>query len=562
MQYRNIEEYIEQIKVSTSKNTAIKKEIWDKEVEIIIPSGCKVKQISKEQLFIIKLIFYLDYISITNLKTILSPIMNESKVELVVGELTEAKLLKHMKKGYYGTFYYLSKYCLKLLTGEKAEGEYPLNHISNCTLEVQDYRHLYLSEMVVEKVLSRLLEVFEDYSPKKQQGYITSQFIKNISFEMMLLKPDREEYLRSLGYSDKEINRVNNLKTYSSNEREKYYKAVAANMGEVLGSGDFYSAYEKLFYEKKRPVFERYNLFYGLIAWDLDYDYFSLIVQTVRGLNRNGQITHNIIKHQTLELRNTINAATEFIVKNSRREPIESNTLVIDRKISEFQAQIQLCNAICINLKKAQNGYTKKGILTESDVPVQNEIIKYLSAYTDKKNEIQRLYNQYKIRAAFNDSKAQINAEDRPIIYLKGLELRNVFIKNVSVKKSESKGLEIYIEVVNIDRNRELKNFKSSNLRRDYFGVCEMLKNIGNDLDIPVKVNYTYCYVEGSNIIGYEDKFKKIFDNNGTSNSNMIGADKFKVYELKKYIPYYEYMEKLNSMIIYKKPVMNVDENT
>lgn len=551
---KNIEQYIEQIKENTTKNLNIKKEVWDKEIEILIPSGCKVKQISKEQLFIIKLIFYLDYISIANLKTILSPFMNERRAELEIGELTKAKLLNCKKKGYYGSFYYLSKYCLKLITGEKAEGEYPLNTISNCTLETQDYRHLYLSEMVIGSVLDRLKQIYKDMPANTKEAYFTALFIKNISFDLMLTLPNRESHLKDLGYSDKEIERVCSLKTYSLSEREKYLKAIQKNKGEILGYIEYYNSY-KNYFNKGMSIFEKYNLLYSLIDIDKEFDYFSCVVKTVRGLidsNSGKRVSHNLIKHQTAELRQGISALSQFVANKNGLTTKIPDTLIADNKISEYQDEIQLYNAICINLKKTQNGYTKKGVLNEDEVPFYQETMKYLTAYTNKKNQVQEEYNKYKRIASFNDSKAQINAEDRPIIYLKGLELRNIFVRDIAMRKNKQGKAILFISVVNIDRNKEIKNFKSNNLRRDYFGVCEMFKNIESELGITVYIEYTYCYPEGSNIIGYEEKFEKIFKNE-SSNSNMIGADKFIVKRLEKYVPYSEYMESINKAIIYKK---------
>lgn len=548
---KNIESYIEDIKTNTTKNMKIKKEVWNKKVEILIPSGCKVKQISKEQLFIIKLIYYLDYISGKNLKTILSPIMNERKAELEIGELSKMKLIKFKKKGYYGTFYYLSKYCLKLLTDEKSEGEYPLNTISNCTLETQDYRHLYLSEMVVGSALNRLRQVYKELPNNTKEAYFTALFIKNISFDLMLKLPDRESYLKGIGYSEMDIKKVVGLKTYGLSEREKYIKAIQKSKSNILGYNEYYKAYKNHF-GAENTIFEKYNALYSLIELDKDFDYFSLVERTVRGLFDNEAITgvrHNLIKHQTKELRQGLSIMSQIVANKNGLKSKVPDSIVADGKISDYQDSIQLYNAICINLKKTQNGYTKSGIIGEDEVPFYQETIKYLSLYTDKKNETQEEYNKYKRIVSFNDSKAALNPEDRPIIYLKGLELRNIFIKDIALRKNKQDKVVLFVSVVNIDRNKEIKNFKSNNLRRDYFGVCEMLKNIENDLGISVYIEYTYCYPQGSNIVGYEQKFERIFRNE-YANTNIKGADKFIVKRLEEYVPYDEYMKKINKIII------------
>ena len=132
------------------------------------------------------------------------------------------------------------------------------------------------------------------------------------------------------------------------------------------------------------------------------------------------------------------------------------------------------------------------------------------------------------------------------------MELRNIFIKDIALRKNKQDKVVLFVSVVNIDRNKEIKNFKSNNLRRDYFGVCEMLKNIEDDLGISVYIEYTYCYPQGSNIVGYEQKFERIFRSE-YSNTNMIGADKFIVKKLEEYVPYDEYMEKINKTIICDK---------
>lgn len=547
---KDTESYIQQIKENYSKNMQIKKEVWNKDIEIMIPHNTKVKRINEVQVFIIKLIYYLDYISITNLKTILSPIMNDRKADATIRELTEANLLKSQKKGYYGTFYYLSKYCLKLITGENSGGEYPLRNISNCTLESQDYRHLYLAETVIRKVLNRLEEVYKNMSKEAKTGYATSLFIENVSFDLMLRHKDRQQFLRQIGYDEKDIKRIEKLKSYSKSEREKYRDVVLSGDKKILGYDKYFDAYKSLL-DEKEDIFSRYNIYYNLITYDKDFDYFNCIKNTIRSNilkeEKNG-VSHNLIKYHTDNLRKGILSISQIAMIKNGDKPKVSETLQTDKRIQDYQDKIWLYNAICINLKRNLSRYIKKEAINEVELSVYQDILRCLNKYTELKIKTQKEYNEYKKVAEFIDTKAAINEEDRPIIYLKALELRNVFISNLELKKDKSNRYYVKVFVINIDRNKILKNFKTANLRRDYFGFCEMLKNIENELGIKIYIEYTYCYPEGSSIINYEAKFDKIFKS-CLSNSNMVGADKFIIKELKPYVPYPEFMERLNRIL-------------
>ena len=530
-----------------SKNAQIKKEVWEKDISIFIPDGRKIKSIDEVQIFILKLIFYLDYISITNLKTILNPVVNERKADALIKELVDSDLLKLKKKGYYGTFYYLSKYCLRLLTGEKAEGEYPLKNISNPTLESQDYRHRYLAQLIIKTVLIRLEKVFSNMSPDAKEGFLTHLFVENISFDLMRKLPDTESHLSGLGYEINDIKRVIELKSYGKSEREKYRERVLAHKADILGYDRYFSQY-KMMIAKEQHIFARYNILYDLISLDKDFDYFDCIKKTIKetGSNVSG---HNLIKYQTGEVRQKIAGLLQYAMRENGLEPSIAETLKIDKGIQDYQDRIYLYNAICINLKKNQNNHIKNGEICEDEIPFYNQAIKSLKKYMRLKEKTQEEYNGYKKAALFTDSQADINEEDRPVIYLRGLEFRNVFIGNVELKTDKKKQVYLKISIVKIDRNKEQKNFKASNLRRDYYGVCEMLKAIENETGIKIDIEYTYCYPEGSNITNYKIKLDRIFKNT-SSNSNMVGADKFMIEELKSYVPYDEYMKKINGRFI------------
>ncbi len=554
MKNKDIKGFIESMIDKNSKNLEIRKSIWNKELDTdIYPRETyKPKKISKEQEFIIKLIFYLNYISINNLKAILSPLMNSSQVEYILDELKDSGFLECKKRGYYGSFYYLTHYGLEKVTGLKSEGKYPLTNISNCTLESQDYRHIYLVELVIQRVLARLNSVYNSLTSENREGYITTLFIKNISFDLMMKRPDRTAYLKSIGYTSEEIVYLNSLKSYYlEKERVRYTEKVLAAKAEVLGKDKYFKAYKRMFNETK-DTFGRYNLLHDLIRNDLRFNYFDCIKKTIYDeINKGGKICgkrHNLIFYQTEDIRQGIYTFAQLVAKaNGIKEPQKPSFIMYDRLITEYLEVIRSRNAICNNLRKN----LKKGAITAEEVPYYNELMEHITEQKKLREEAQENYHKNKIYVTFTDSKAKMNAEDRPIITLYELSRRNVFIGDVA-QKVDSKGKYFLdITVVKIDRNKDLKNFKSSGLRRDYFGVCEKLKSIGDEMGITVNVNYIYCYPKGSTIVGYEERFKKIFDNGGTSNSNMIGADRFIVKELKPYIPIDKYMEQINKMIIF-----------
>lgn len=552
MKKKDFNGYIESMVNNNSKNLEIRKSIYNKEIEIMIPHNHKVKRISREQEFIIKLIFYLEYISINNLKTILSPVMNSLKVDYIVSELTDAKLLKCRKKGFYGSFYYLSKYCIELITEEKSEGKYAITDISNTTLESQDYRHLYLAEMVIQRVLSRLNTVYNNLTKEERKGYITGLFIKNVSFDLMMKRADRSAYLKSIGYLDNEIKMVDSLKSYySEKERNRYKDKVINSKAEILGYSDYFESYKKMFIETQ-DTFSKYILLYDLIRIDTEFDYFDCIKKAVFFEVKDGTTKnivygkkHNLIRYQTSDVRQVINVYAQLVATENGKKGKIPEVIRIDKEITELVDEIQFRNAICINLRK--NLDTRE--ISEAEAPYYRELMNYINEQEEKKKDAQENYNKKKLQATFIDSKAKIHEEDRPLITIKALELRNVFIGNVEKKVSKNGVSYLDITVVNIDRTKDLKNFKSSGLRRDYFGVCEKLKSIGDELGITVVINYIYCYPKGSNIVGYEKRFNKIFEN-GTSNTSMKGADKFVIKELKSFVPLNEYMERVNKLII------------
>lgn len=559
MKKKDINGFVESMIDRNSQNLEIRKSIWNKEIDIMIPHNHRVKRISKEQEFIIKLIFYLEYISSNNLKAILSPIMNANQVDYIVGELIETKLLICIKRGYYGSFYCLSKFCLEQITGVKNEGEYVLKNISDCTLESQDYKHIYLAEMVIKKVLDRLNKNFNNMSVEAKEGYINSLFIKNISFDLMMERPDRTAYLKSIGYNDKTIKMVNDLKGYySERERNRYKDKVLSAGAETLGYDKYYKSYKKMFYETK-DTFEKYNLLHDLIETDYTFDYFECIKQVIYpeiivpivkdGVTQNmdkGR-KHNLLRYQTSDVRQGIYTLAQLVARDNGIKGKLPDVIKNDKEISDYLDRISSLNAICMNLRRN----LKKGEITEAEAPYYSELMKYIKQYENLKAETQKTYNERKKVVTFYDSKSAINEEDRPIITLRALELRNVFIGNIEKKIAKNGVSYLDITVVNIDSTKDLKNFKSSGLRRDYFGICEKLKSIKDDIDITVNINYIYCYPEGSNIVGYENRLKRIFDNSSTSNANMQGADKFIIKELKPYTPKNVYMEKINKMIIF-----------
>lgn len=537
----NIEEYISTMEKNGKRNAEIKKEIWDKEVHIIIPNGNRVKEISREQLFVMKLIFYLDYISITNLKIILSPLMNESKAENMINELVECDLLKFAKKGFYGTFYYLSKYGLGKLTGEKSEGEYPITNISNATLEAQDYKHLYLAEIIIYEIVSNVVLPYVKENSAYEEKNIRNLYLKNIAFDLMRMLPDtdRRAHLGALGYSEKEISRVEALKTYSPKEREKYAIAVYKKNDDkyILGYESYFERYKNLLMSKRAPFYVE-HVYYDFILSDKKTDYLSIIEQTVRGvISEENGVRHNMIKYQTEELRKGITYYANKVRKKNGLSSKESYTVQMDRRIDLYLERINILNAICVNLKRTQEGYIKSGVLHEDELPYYEQTIEYLKKYTDKKYSVKKEYLEEKKMVLFKDTKSKINEESRAMKYLTGFENKNVFVRKVEPKVNKDGKCVLHIVIVNIDRNKSLKNFNASRLRRDYFGILEFFQSIRDELEIPIFIEYIYCYPEGSNITGYEDRLKKIFNDGNNAQANKQLADKFVVKEIKKYIP-------------------------
>ena len=548
---KNVKTLINNIEENFSNNMQLKKEIWDKDIVILIPSGKDIKQISKEQLFILKLIFHMDYINSRYLGIILSPICSQNKIDEMINELVEFDLLKWKKKGYYGVYYYLSSRCMKKMTDNKLSTEYTINSISNTTLEVQDSRQLFLSYMVIEAVQHRLINLFNNMDSDSKEGYILSLFIKNISFNLMLKMEDRDLYLKELGYCEKEINRINSVKSYNMVEREKFKNKMLLAEGQALGYNDYYTRYKNYIREQKDLSFKYYFL-YDLIALDSTFDYFKCINDTVRGEIKSKNVKavkHNIVKNQTAELRQGLAYLSQLVMKENGLNPEVSNTLIIDKTIAEYQEKMLVLNVICTNLTRNLKGFNKDKDIDLDTLEFYNEISKCLGNYKDALKALQDKYNDYKKVAEFNDSKAEINPEDRPIICIKAFELRNVFIKNIEQINSKDGKTILKVSIANIDKTKNIKNFNNSMLRRDYFGICEFIKNIEADSDIKVYIDYTYYYLEGSNISNYEERLKRIFSNT-SSNANMIGADKLVVKELKNFPTYIECMEKLNRIFI------------
>ena len=230
--------------------------------------------------------------------------------------------------------------------------------------------------------------------------------------------------------------------------------------------------------------------------------------------------------------------------------------LVDDKVLAELQEKIQIYNAIVINIRKLLKPYTstdetKRKTLNEDEVPYYERLLSLLDKYSGYMEQTQKEFDKKKRFASFSDSQAALNSEDKPTMSIKNFEVRNVYISDMKIKTSK-KNMKNYLEiqVVSIDRNTVLKNFKSDILRRNYYGYCQLLHSIGEELGITVVVKYTYCYPEGSNITNYEMKFDKIFKANDLSGA-IKGADFFYIKELKKYKPYSEAMSELNKRIIY-----------
>lgn len=546
----DIKQYVNDMENNSKLNYKIKKEMWDKELRILIPVKKDVKELDRIQVFILKLIYHMDYFNRDLLITMLSPALAKSKIENKINELLEADLLREENRTQLGKYLYLTKRCIKKMTDAKGEGEYSIKKISNCTLEVQYYRQLFLTEMVIENVVNYLTEVFNKLDENVQNNYLLVLFVKNISFDLMIKLNNRDEYLRELGYTENELIRVNNIKSYSIQDREKYKKAVLSKNNKILGFNEYFEPY-KNYMRSQKEIFQKYNFLFELISLKKNYDFFeNCVYKTVRGkVNNKDFVVHNVVKNQTKELREGIEYLAQDSMKRNELEPIKSNTLITDNKINDYQVRLNIYKAISSNLNKIKEKYRNKEILSEEEISIYEELVEAYKRNDELIKSLQNEYNNYKKIATFNDSIATINTEEKPVIHLKALELRNVFIKNVEQKKDKSGKILLKISVVNVDNHTQIKGFRQSTIRRDYFGVCELIKNIENELGIKIFIEYIFRYPEGSNITDYEGKFERMFKN-ASGNSQMIGADKFIVKMLSKYIPYEEYMSGINDIFV------------
>lgn len=405
----DIKKYVEKVLEISSKTIKIKKNTWFKDLsneKIIVNNS--IVDMTKEMGLMLKLIFYFDYISDINLRTITLPILPDNRYKNYIKIMKSMKLIKEYKRGLGKIFYQLGTNGFDILSDKEfyqrnvSSKKNSLSGRANATIEDNDLRAAYLGEKVLAACNNRFIEILDEYSEEEKNGYILNLFIQNISFDLMLKEitsnPDMQNHLSNLGFTEKEEIQFFSVRGYNQTIRRKYCNKVQIKMlGEdyvPLGYEQYFQSYKE-YITKTENVFERFYFLCQLQELD-SFDYFSLVTDTIKSCingNEDSGNSSNLIKFQTEEVRNRLLFLLEEMAKRNGDNVKESNKLKLDAKIYKLNNDISIYNAIISNLKRMEKALRSN---KESSPEEYTTIVSFIEAYSNLREKIQELSKEEK----------------------------------------------------------------------------------------------------------------------------------------------------------------------
>ena len=556
--------YIKNVLETNSKTMEIKKNAWNKDLskeKVIINNS--IADMPREMALMIKIIFYLDYISDVNLRTITLPILSDNRFKVYMKVLKNMKLIKEYKKGLGKCFYQLGTRGYDLLSDKEFSSKNvsskrnSLSGRSNATIEDNDLRAAFLGEKVLEEVVKRFEKKLSEFSADERESYILNLFIQNISFNIVAdsitSNPSMQNHLSDLGFTENEELQFFKMKNYNLSLRKTYSNKVQSKMlNEAcipLGYEEYYQSY-KDYINKTKGIFERYFFFSQIQEFDTEIDYITLISNTIKSYiqdNPNTGNASNLIKYQTDDVRNRLLFCLEDLAKRNGNEVNISNKLKLDDDVYKLNNDISISNAIISNLKRMEKSMrTSK----EANPEDYKKLVDLIEVWEKKRQDKQKEYANKRTTLEFTDPISKRGA-GKPLIAIYELERKNVLISNI-LRKKDSKTGKYFLEVdlVKLDREKNIENFSSFQQRRDYFGPEEFFDVIADETGVDIKVVYTYCYPEGSRILDYESRLDKIFTNKGLANTTIKAPDELHIHKIENRLSYDEYMANINKKIL------------
>lgn len=545
----NIDEYIKESKINRTTIDKIRDSIWDKEIDITISpkSKCTISKLNDEEIFLVKVLFYMGFASNQVLKLLFSPIWNSNKYDYEIRKLTDAGILMIQDRGYIGNVIYLSKRVINILYDNKNHDKHDAIK-GEQALENQYYRHILLVESVIKNVLSILEEVWQQKTDKEKLIYTNRQFYKNITYDLAskLADYNKKEFLQNLGYTDAEIKRFMSNRRYAITEREKFYKKLKArkDKSSLLGKDSYFEKYQEYF-EKTTDYLIKYYFLYELIEESTDIDFFELLKAAIRPEVKNKDtfigVKNNLLKYQTDNLRNVLEQGAKVLqIKNSEEQnpPI---VLKYDLAVDNNLDIMRMYNMIKTNLLNRQTALHNKGTLCESEVDELDMIVSNLERIDGIREKLSAESKDAKRYLTFHDTNKVSTSDNLPIVYLGNLEKKQVFITDIKTRKDDKGRYKLIIDVSKIYRNKNANGLNNAGFRADYFGTCEFLKKISDD----VIINFTILFTDESILKEQELKCKAVINN-----TKMIGADSITIKAIKEFKDYASVMEEINKNIL------------